>query len=500
MKKLSKSLLILVCCCLSISQTIAFCGFYVSQADADLFNESSQVIIVKDGKRTVITMSNDFKGTVSDFAMIVPVPTVLAEKDIRIADQKIFEKLDAYSGPRLVEYHDNNPCTPPHADMTLESVEITSTKNVRANKEVTDKDYGVTIEATYTVGEYDILILSAKVSDGLEQWLLKNGYTIPDQAQEVLQPYIKSQMKFFVVKVNLKKQKSSNYRTLRPLQISFDSDKFMLPIRLGMANATNHQDLIIYALTKTGRVETTNYRTVNIPTDKNIPQFLKTKDLFGNFYVDLFNKEWERQNQNAVFLEYAWDLSPRNYVKCDPCVGTPPQVIDLQEAGVFWLNNPQTLYQESVYFTRLHVRYNRVNFPQDLQFQSTPNRKNFQGRYIISNPAQGQLDCTAGQDYIEDLIKRRKNELAELAVLTDWQPKNYQFYIDDYEHQLKKHPQKNNLFKKGDKNNFPIIGMIPTANQLLPILLLLVLLGSLLGFISTIVIRIMYRRRKETIV
>ena len=41
------------------------------------------------------------------------------------------------------------------------------------------KALGVTIEAQYTVGEYDILILSAQQSSGLETWLRENGYRIP---------------------------------------------------------------------------------------------------------------------------------------------------------------------------------------------------------------------------------------------------------------------------------------------------------------------------------
>ena len=89
---------------------MAFCGFYVAKADATLFNQKSQVIIVRDQNRTVITMSSDFKGDVKDFAMVVPVPEVLSRDNIRIAKSEIFDKLDAYSAPRLVEYYDANPC------------------------------------------------------------------------------------------------------------------------------------------------------------------------------------------------------------------------------------------------------------------------------------------------------------------------------------------------------------------------------------------------------
>ena len=53
---------------------LAFCGFYVAKADTELFNETSKVVIAKDGPRTILTMANDFSGDVEDFAIVVPVP------------------------------------------------------------------------------------------------------------------------------------------------------------------------------------------------------------------------------------------------------------------------------------------------------------------------------------------------------------------------------------------------------------------------------------------
>src|SRR5437773_7557400 len=88
----------------------AFCGFYVGKADAKLFNEASQVIMVRDGNRTVIGMRNDFQGELTDFALVVPVPVVLQKNQIHIGEAKIFDRIDAYSAPRLAEYFDPNPC------------------------------------------------------------------------------------------------------------------------------------------------------------------------------------------------------------------------------------------------------------------------------------------------------------------------------------------------------------------------------------------------------
>ena len=130
----------------------AFCGFYVARADATLFNDRSEVILVRDGQRTIITMSNDFNGSVTDFAMVVPVPTVLQQSDIRIVERSVFSALDAYSSPRLVEYWDENPCQRWQYAEAEEVMDMaTSTNNTRAPRlrEKKAEDYGVTIEARY---------------------------------------------------------------------------------------------------------------------------------------------------------------------------------------------------------------------------------------------------------------------------------------------------------------------------------------------------------------
>ena len=79
--------------------------------------------------------------------------------------------------------------------------------------------------------------------------------------------YLKQNMRFFVARVNLGEQAKLGFSYLRPLQVAYESPKFMLPIRLGMVNANGAQDLFVYALTRNGRIETTNYRTVKLPSD-----------------------------------------------------------------------------------------------------------------------------------------------------------------------------------------------------------------------------------------
>ncbi|RYY39256.1 MAG: DUF2330 domain-containing protein [Chitinophagaceae bacterium] len=392
---------------LSAEQAAAFCGFYVSKADGTLKNKTSQVILARDGDHTVITMYNDFKGDFREFAMVVPVPVLLKEKDIRVVDPQIFQTLNDYSGPRLVEYHEENPC-----EMRVEEKMMLMDMVPQAASDARQK--GVRIEARYLVGEYDILILSAKQSGGLYDWLRSNGYRIPTGAREVLEPYVKSNLKFFVVKVNEGELKKLKNNFLRPIQIEFNSPKFMLPIRLGMANADGDQDLVVYAFSKQGRVECTNYRTVEMPTGQQVPLFVQ-KD-FNRFYGNTFAHTWQKEGRAVGLVEYAWDVSPRNYTKCDPCTGTAPAAQDLVQAGVWWMQPfPDGA---DVFFTRLHFRYNRHDFPQDLVFQTTPNRASFQARYVTTHSARVGRDCPEQRNYLRQVRARKKRELQNLEQLT----------------------------------------------------------------------------------
>lgn len=388
----------------------AFCGFYVARADTQLYNQASQVVLVRDGDRTVITMASDFSGELDEFAMVVPVPTFIEKEQIHVAEQALIDHLDAYSAPRLVEYHDEDPCAL-RDYMEMRSLSAPAFSGGAMEKEA--DDLGVTVEATYTVGEYDILILSAEESGGLVTWLTRNGYRLPDGAEPVVSSYLRQGMRFFVAKVNLKEQAELGYNNLRPIQVAFESRKFMLPIRLGTVNADGPQELFVYALTRTGRVETTNYRTVQLPTDQEIPTFVAND--FARFYKDLFRRQVEKENGRAVFLEYAWDMA-----WCDPCAADPLTPSELRELGVFWADANARGPAQDVYITRLHLRYDREHFPEDLRFQETGNRANFQGRYILRHPWTGRATCSAAETYRQNLHTRQTDRARTLAQLTGW--------------------------------------------------------------------------------
>jgi hypothetical protein len=101
---------------------------------------------------------------------------------------------------------------------------------------------------------------------------------------------------------------------------------------------------------------------------------------------------------------------------CDPCAAQPLNTTELQQAGVFWLNP----FNRDVFITRLHVRYTRDKFPEDLVFQETSNREQFQGRYILRHPFKGEPTCPTAKQYRQELNQRLNKEAQTLAQLTGW--------------------------------------------------------------------------------
>jgi hypothetical protein len=385
----------------------AFCGFYVAQANTRLYNSASRVVLARKDAQTVVTMESNYQGAPSNFAMVIPVPTIIRRNQVRIADAALVNHIDTYSAPRLVEYFDPDPCHP----MRMEEDSMGGGGGgdivVTSRRMESPKALGVKIEARYQVGQYDILILSATQSGGLVTWLTQNGYTMPPGAVPVVGSYLRQNMKFFVAKVNLKRRAAQGAETLPPLQISYASRKFMLPIRLGTVNANGPQEMFVFTLTPNGRVETTNYRTVKLKSDMDIPIYVKGQ--FPNFYRATFTRAVAAEKMRSVFMEYAWDSS-----SCDPCSAEPLSNEEAKGLGASWAG------EDSVYVTRLHLRYSRETFPEDLMLQETDDDDTFQARYVLRHPFAGKTDCKEGQAYRNSLVERWDGEARNLAVLTGW--------------------------------------------------------------------------------
>jgi hypothetical protein len=399
----------LLACCLPATEAAAFCGFYVSGADGSLFNDATQVVLMRDGTRTVLSMQNAYKGPPQDFAMVVPVPVVLKEGDVKTLPHDLFKKVDLLDAPRLVEYWEQDPCGGFGTGYGRGAPAKSSMAKDDDGARIDVRDHGVKIEAQFTVGEYEIVILSAKDSTGLDAWLREKQYKIPAGAEPFLRPYVQSGMKFFVAKVNIKKVKVVAGRAvLSPLRMHYDSEEFVLPIRLGLANSAGTQDLIVHILAPETRYEAANYDNVTIPTNLDVAE--AARDQFGAFYAALFDRT-VATHPLALVTEYAWDAS-----SCDPCPLPPLEPGELATLGGDVIASGA---ESSFVLTRLHLRYPKDFRGDDLVFRKAypiaggremedegghierrvrPDEwNNFQARYVIRHPWTAPITCADPQ-------------------------------------------------------------------------------------------------------
>jgi len=385
-------------------QAQAFCGFYVTGGESSLFNDATQVVLMRKGQRTVLSMQNNYQGPPENFAMVIPVPVVLQQDNVKTLAPELFAKIDNLSAPRLVEYWEQDPCIPNYYDDDFATAD-------GATNEAEDgggSGGGVVVEAEFEVGEYEIVILSTDDATALESWLTTNQYTIPEGASDAFDPYVQGGSYFFVAKVKADEVTfQDGNAVLSPLRFYYDTPTFSLPIKLGLINAQGSQDLIVYTLGEEQRYEVANRPNVTIPT--NIEVINEVRDDFGTFYRTLF-AETIAQNPGAAVTEYSWASS-----SCDPCPGPTLDQNDIATLGGDVVGETDEWSWRNWTLTRIHLRYDASTLGDDLVFAEAEPifggrevynedreletgagpgwTNNFQGRYIIRHRWEGAVEC-----------------------------------------------------------------------------------------------------------
>jgi hypothetical protein len=370
-------------------QAHAFCGTYVGEAGVDLYNHASQVLMVRQDGRTTLNLASDFEGDLSSFALVVPVPSVLVQSDVSVVDPALITGIQAYSSPRLVKYtcedfkweYRNGGDTGALLDDSSSEVESGE-----------DAAGSVQVEAEFSVGEYDIVVLSAEQSAGLLDWLEANGYAVDLAAASLLQDYIDAGTYFMAAKVNLGAIPDGQ-TYLRPLQFSYESEAFSLPIRLGTVNSAGSQDLLLYVLSTRdqGRTGISNYSEVTVEDEcmAVLPDGGLGSD-FGDFFNQGFDAPRAGMDRAGWTVEYGW--SPYH---CDPCSGDPPETEDLVALG--WVGE-----REDSYLTRIHMRYGPDQVDQDLMLYGSGDTENTQLRFILYDPYLEDRFPVCGEGMVEN--------------------------------------------------------------------------------------------------
>lgn len=287
----------------------AFCGCMVSsQPGQALVSEASMVVLAREGDRTVLTMRNDYRGPPEDFALVVPIPSSVRQGDVRTLDDGLFEQLDRLTAPRLYDYYERDPCWDPN--FPTPSVQHRGMGWVGpmwlprglGGRGAPD----VEVESHFAVDEYDVVVLGASESATLDGWLRRHGYHVPDGFEAAVRPYVERGDRFFVARVNAEElELEDGYAVLSPLRVSYQSERFELPIRLGLLNCDSEQDLIVHVLAPDTRYVVSSYPRATIPTHYRVDEAVRGR--FEELYEALFTETLER-HPGAVVTEWAYEV------------------------------------------------------------------------------------------------------------------------------------------------------------------------------------------------
>ena len=345
-----------------IAPANAFCGTYVGGVGSEFYNTYSQLAVVRDGSNTTLTIVNDIQGNFEDFALVIPVPQVIPEEQVKVLEPELFDRLDAYSQPRLVSYECSD-----FEEQADTGWAFDSSTDAPENEGGSD----VNVEALYIVGEFEVVILSAAQSSSLFTWLNDNGFHTPGQAQDLLQEYIDGGSYFLAAKVHSTAGIQSGDK-LSPLQFAYNNPSFQIPIRIGTLNSKESQDLVIYSVSSynQGRVGISNYPEFTIEDEC---MWNSEGESFGQYYANQFDAAYDAKEDAAWTVEYAWGGGG-----CDPCSGNPPDASDLVALGL----KEDYVHYSDYFFTRLHARYSPEQADEELMLYQSNITSNDQYRFI----------------------------------------------------------------------------------------------------------------------
>jgi MYXO-CTERM domain-containing protein len=340
-----------------VHEARAFPGFFAGGTDARATNNATQIVVMREKQRTVVSVMPDYQGPVGPFALLLPVPASVTKDDIKTMGRTSFERIELLDSPRLVEYWEMDPCSPMAATAGDAGSGVNVTRGFGGSQ-------GPTVQPHFSVAEYDVMLLTPKESASIATWLKANKLYAPPNLEAQLKPYLDAGMKLLVAKIDGKKLQFINgIAQFSPIRVAYDSERFVLPMRLGLVSSPGVQEVIVHVLARHQRYEVANYANVFAPTNIDVGDGAKA--LPAAMYTTVFDALVARSPRSFV-TEYAWSAK-----SCDPCTTPPLTADELLTFGADQLpsapgeiNSPT--FGAGFVLSRMHARYKPEELTEDL--------------------------------------------------------------------------------------------------------------------------------------
>ncbi len=318
---------------LSVASPVwAFPGFLAGKSKDERSIHAAQIVLMRSGERTVLTVMPDYSGPMNEFAVVVAVPKDVTLDRVTTLRREFVDRVETITAPRFHEWWEMDPCEPGPARQEWE-------RDLRASSETAflgggsdgkpqrkvPKELLLTVEPDFKVqGEYAFTLLQ---DEPPSKWLAARGYQLPKGLSEA-EASVDGDYSFLVATVDPMKIEliGGDRAVMSPIRYWTEQPVHKLPVRLGLLSIDDHQELQVFVLDHKARFVPKNYPVVTPPT--NIEVGFKVKERVGEFYNALSDSVREKA-PNAFFAEYAWSAEGCG----QPCATEPLMIHELLTLG-----------------------------------------------------------------------------------------------------------------------------------------------------------------------
>jgi hypothetical protein len=234
------------------SQDARACGgFFCSQSQG--VNQAAERIVFahnSDGTVTAV-IEIQYQGPSDKFSWLLPISSVPMGDEIAVGSGVIFQRLQQQTNPRYsLTTRVEGTCDPePLGFGTGGSSSGIFAPGANAGAGGAGGGNGVTVEATGTVGSFEWAVISFDQSlehpaDAAVIWLEKNGYDVPEGAPALLGPYLADGMNLLALRL----QKGADAGSIRPIALTYEATKPMIPIKLTAVAANDDMGVLTWVL------------------------------------------------------------------------------------------------------------------------------------------------------------------------------------------------------------------------------------------------------------
>ncbi len=226
-----------------LSPVARACGGFFCNNNSPVNQTAEQIIFVDHGDGSVTAVIQiQYQGPASSFAWLLPVP---GTPEISVSSNIAFQNLKRATDPQyILEIEYEGECAEELFFLDGAEAEFGGAAPPSAASEP-----AVTVLDEGSVGPYDYVVISvdsslAQPADAAVDWLTANGYDVTAIGPEVLGPYLADGLNLVAFKL----QKGNMVGAIRPVQITYNSELPMIPIRPTAVAAQNDMGILVYVV------------------------------------------------------------------------------------------------------------------------------------------------------------------------------------------------------------------------------------------------------------